>query len=281
MEPKMPNLDSEPANSPRTLDELLALAHAMESDAAARYTAFAAAMSEQGRDELAAVFAMIAQEELGHVAGVDAWSRAQLGHPPATRAAGPPALPAMREEEETEIAGSTLLSPYRALSIAVRNEERAFAFWAYLAAHAERQDVREAAERMASEELTHAAVFRRERRRAFHRERAAGTVRVTVAEGELRLAAMLREAAGAPLAASEATGTDDLAETVRRTEGAQALQVCVSPATTPAQLAEELADAYVTAVVTVSEAAGEWQSLAERAMKRAAAIAARARNASA
>ncbi|MEJ1936656.1 hypothetical protein WDZ92_41220 [Nostoc sp. NIES-2111] len=156
--------------------------------------------------------------------------------------------------------------------MAVRNEERAFAFWTYLAAHAGSEDVRQAAEKMASEELTHAAIFRRERRRAFHREKEAGMVRITAADGELRLAAMLRESAGQALALGNAPEIDDLAEAVRCTKGADALQVCMSPTTTARQLAEELADAYVTAVVTVPGAAGGWQDLAGRAMKRTAAM---------
>jgi hypothetical protein len=65
------------------------------------------------------------------------------------------------------------MSAYRSLSMAVRNEERAFAFWTYVVAHAEHADVRRAAEAMAGEELGHVASLRRERRRAFHAQRSA------------------------------------------------------------------------------------------------------------
>ena len=52
------------------------------------------------------------------------------------------------------------MTPYRVLTIAVRNEERAFAFWSYVAAHADGEEVRLAAETMAKEELEHVAAFR-------------------------------------------------------------------------------------------------------------------------
>jgi hypothetical protein len=61
-----------------------------------------------------------------------------------------------------------LLTPYRALSVAVRNEERAFVFWSYVAAHGETAEVRRAAEGLAAKELDHVALLRRHRRLAFH-----------------------------------------------------------------------------------------------------------------
>jgi len=65
------------------------------------------------------------------------------------------------------------LSVYQALAFAVRNEERAFAFYSYVAAEAKSPDIRALAEEMASEELQHAALLRHYRRRAFHRQRPA------------------------------------------------------------------------------------------------------------
>jgi hypothetical protein len=58
--------------------------------------------------------------------------------------------------------------------MAVRNEERAFAFWSYVAAQATMPEIQQAAETMAREELGHVATLRRERRRAFHANRSAG-----------------------------------------------------------------------------------------------------------
>jgi rubrerythrin len=64
-----------------------------------------------------------------------------------------------------------LLNPYQALAFAVRNEERAFAFYTYVAAGADDQAVRMLAEDLARDELDHASRLRRFRRRAFHRNR--------------------------------------------------------------------------------------------------------------
>ena len=71
----------------------------------------------------------------------------------------------------SEITSSSLMTPYRALSMAVRNEERAFAFWSYVAAHAGQGELKRAAETMARQELEHVAKLRKERRRAYHEER--------------------------------------------------------------------------------------------------------------
>ena len=63
------------------------------------------------------------------------------------------------------------LSPYQALAVAVRNEERAFSFYTYLAALADGDvQVRRRAESLAREELKHVAQLRRFRRRAYHQQ---------------------------------------------------------------------------------------------------------------
>jgi Rubrerythrin len=56
---------------------------------------------------------------------------------------------------------------------AVRNEDRAFAFYTYVAAEADRADVRALAEDLARDELQHATLLRHYRRRAFHAGRPA------------------------------------------------------------------------------------------------------------
>jgi rubrerythrin len=72
-----------------------------------------------------------------------------------------------------DLAASTLVTPYRALFIAVRNEERAFAFWSYVSAYSPNETIREYAEKMAREELRHASILRKERRHAYHERRGA------------------------------------------------------------------------------------------------------------
>jgi rubrerythrin len=65
---------------------------------------------------------------------------------------------------------TALLTPYRAFSIAVRNEERAFSLYIYLSAHAEDARVASEADKLAGEELEHAALLRRWRRAAYHKD---------------------------------------------------------------------------------------------------------------
>lgn len=164
-------LATEPPAPVRSLDELFALAEALETEAASRYAQLAQQMRAVGLVDVAEVFEHLAAEERGHSDEVTAWSRADTGHAPdpARIRWQPPTT--FDEEEARSIASSMLASAYRALSMAVRNEERAFALWTYIAAQAEDPKIRAAAERMAREELRHAALLRRERRRAFHAER--------------------------------------------------------------------------------------------------------------
>ena len=74
--------------------------------------------------------------------------------------------------DEDEARGAEL-SAYQALAFAVRNEERAFAFYSYVAAEAENAEIRALAEDFARDELQHAALLRQYRRRAFHEHRPA------------------------------------------------------------------------------------------------------------
>jgi hypothetical protein len=80
-------------------------------------------------------------------------------------------LPSDLTSRREEVAGSTLVTPYRAFAIAVENETRAFAFYTSLCARADDREVRAQAERPAIEELRHTALMRRWRRQAWHRER--------------------------------------------------------------------------------------------------------------
>ncbi len=159
-------LKTEPAGRVASVDELIAIAHAMEREAGKRYRQFSQRMRIQGENEVAALFAFLAGIEDKHADQVDARSRTIVGKAP------DPAdirweLPENFDEEE---ASSYLLTPYRALAIAVRNEERAFAFYSYLAAGTEDEKVRQFAEEFAKDELDHAGLLRRERRKAWRRE---------------------------------------------------------------------------------------------------------------
>jgi rubrerythrin len=169
-----PLLKAEPAGTLHSPEELFALAHAMEQEAATRYSSLADEMRRQDKVALAVVFEHLAAEERSHVDSVVQWSESRLGTPP------DPALISWEGPETfdtktvSEITNSALMTPYRALSMAVRNEERAFAFWSYVAAHADPGEIQRAAETMARQELEHVAKLRKERRRAYHKEKKRG-----------------------------------------------------------------------------------------------------------
>jgi rubrerythrin len=181
----MTSLKKEPAGQVRTLDEFFALAHAIESDAAARYTEVARQLRQQGAAHLAEVFERLAEVERGHVREVTSWAARRGGSAPVD-ALPPWPIPDTFDASPDEIVQSKLLTPYRALASAVRREERSFAFWTYVAAHAEKTEVREAAERMALDELENVSLLRRERREAFHAQRSmSGSVKVAVNAADL------------------------------------------------------------------------------------------------
>lgn len=191
----MPRSNAEPAVPIRTLEELFAVAAAMERSAIDGYGALAERMRREGRGELVAVFERLVEEESGHLDKVAELSRQFTGTPPDAAALRWDPEPNFDDEGAGSVAPE-LLSAYRAFSIAVRNEERAFAFWTYVAAQSGADDLRRAAEQMARAELEHVAALRRERRRAFHADRAAGRESWTLAALEARLAELLDAAAG-------------------------------------------------------------------------------------
>jgi rubrerythrin len=166
----MTRLTSEPTASIRSMDELLAVAMVMEKESAERYAALAERMHAAGRQDLANVFDRLVREETGHIEMVAGWSQQALQHIPDILPSE--AVPqGVFDDENLKLISPELVDAYRSWAVAVRNEERAFAFWSYVAANGETVEIREAAERMAREELEHAKTLRRERRTAFFRER--------------------------------------------------------------------------------------------------------------
>ena len=148
-----------------TEEQLLSLAAALKAQAAQRYRDLASWAADHEDTELEALFRELCAMQVEHGAHVLSASLQRLGHEvtPATTQL----LAARFEEPDLR---SALLTPYRALSIAVRNEERAFAFYAEAAAYAETPMVRALAEDLARAELGHAAKLRRARRAAYRAE---------------------------------------------------------------------------------------------------------------
>jgi rubrerythrin len=193
-------LRAEPAGTLHSLDELFALANAMEHEAATKYAELAEEMQRQRRLDLTAVFADLAAAEREHVDSVQRWSQSRRGRLPDPSLVRWKAPETFDKDAAAEIRTSRLMTPYRALAIAVQNEERAFAFWSYVAAFSGDAEIKKAAEAMASEELGHVATLRKARRRAYHEEhvgpaqaRDPSEAQMDAAGLELRIAAQLAD----------------------------------------------------------------------------------------
>lgn len=154
-----------PIEAIHSVDELMSIAVGMEHEAAARYEQLADIMGRRGDGEMRALFLRMADLERAHESGLGRWA-AREG-----RTAPLPAHFSWHLPETFDDADTAGLTPYRALGIAVRNEERAFSFYAYLAALAPDDNVRVRAEALAREELAHVNQLRTLRRQAFHMER--------------------------------------------------------------------------------------------------------------
>jgi rubrerythrin len=195
-------LKREPAGRIASAEELMAVAHALEREAGRRYRDLSDRMRVRGEEDLAELFAFLARIEDKHAHKVDARARAIIGKPPEPTQV----RWELPENFDEESGRAYTLTPYRALAIAVRNEERAFAFFSYLAAGAEDERLRRLAEEFAKEELDHAALLRRERRKAW-RERARAEPFVERLERPGSLPALLAQAAAIERAMAQAHRT--------------------------------------------------------------------------
>ena len=190
-------LKAEPFSAIRSMDELLAVAYAMEQEAVAGYTQLAARMRQEGRPELAAAFERIIAEETQHLEYVATWSRQVSGKLP-DRPDRHWETSSTFDDEGAATIAPELLSAYRAFSMAVRNEERAFLFWTYVAAQAPSQDALRHRPSAQEQGWTLAAL---ERRLADHLEQRAETLAQEPARqmreraGQARSRAVLAESA--------------------------------------------------------------------------------------
>ena len=139
----MASLKSEPAGRIRSMGEFFALAHAMEMEAAARYSETARQLRQQGVEGLADVFDRLAENERGHVRQVETWAERRDAN---AAAKTPWPLPDTFDCASGGGCPSSSSRPDQALASVVRHEERSFAFWTYVAAHADEGEV-DAAER--------------------------------------------------------------------------------------------------------------------------------------
>ncbi|MGE5514473.1 MAG: ferritin family protein [Bacteroidota bacterium] len=276
----------------RSVDELMNIAVAMEAEAANRYGQLARRVESRGQAELAELFTRLAQLERDHQRGLEGWAGREGRSQPT-----PTQFSWQLPETFGDDADERPLDPYLALAVAVRNEERAFAFYTYLAALcAGDRELRTRAEALAREELKHVALLRGMRRRAFHnRAPRTPTARIETIDdlrrlargleaGSAQLGRLLAAAlAGHPAAdllarpAAEA-GTLPASSTVdhARRDGrlapgalptAQLLHLALSDA-------QEVLDTYLSIAESTSQedVLGEAQRLGEQAMARLALI---------
>ena len=136
---------------PRTVDEFMAYAYAMEVEAAERYAELAEQMDTHHNREVSTLFAKLARIEGKHrdqIAAQMAWTKA-------------PDASVFRwetpEGPETTDYGDLhyLMQPWHALKLAEHNERRAVEFFERFAAARVPADVRAAALEMAGEEREH------------------------------------------------------------------------------------------------------------------------------
>jgi rubrerythrin len=160
-------LQVDPSMIVQSVPELFGLVRILSAQAIELYKRLGARMADMGNEHAQAAFAMIEVEKRRHAEAAE--------HRMAPDLRGPPG-PVRRWTDlavfdDEELAGTRLATPYRVLSVAVRNEERAFSFWTYISAHADNPEVKAEAERLAREELAHIHELRAARRSAYHASR--------------------------------------------------------------------------------------------------------------
>lgn len=155
--------------------DVLAFAAEQSANEASRYVRAAETARARGARELAELLEILAKREPTDTGLND-------GDAERVRKILPPIL-AEADAAMEEAMCSALLTPYRALALAVQEAQRNFRTFTHIAALAELADVRRQAEDLARNELVRAATLRRARRRAYHVERPSNApAPVTLAE---------------------------------------------------------------------------------------------------
>lgn len=151
-----------------TSKELMAAARALRLGAAGHYRELAATMRRNRNEPTARTFERLADEEDERSRSPDIAIDGDIGE-------------ARREKLENwaqtvlgegrGVDDAQLATPYTALAVAVRDAERIFSAFSYLAALAEKPEVKLTAEGLAEEELGRGALLRVQRRRAYREAR--------------------------------------------------------------------------------------------------------------
>lgn len=160
-----------PSTDIHSTAELASIAIAGEREAIRRYSELASRMREYGNDEACALFEWMIDEERTQEKQLCEW--ANLENLAVDANIGPvrwndPGVATIYDAAAIDPNRST---PYKALAFAVHNKERAFRFYAYVAATSKDPDVQTCAEMLAQEKLCRTAMLRAHRRRAWHVQR--------------------------------------------------------------------------------------------------------------
>jgi rubrerythrin len=140
-------------NTPKTLQEFMAIALQMENEAVARYTEFADTMETHNNPDVAAMFRTMAGYEAKHATQIMAQMGWTQDPPTPPGGFGWPGLEAPETPPSDEV--HYLMQPWHALQLALAAEQRAEAFFASLAAAATSDAVRSAALELQAEEREH------------------------------------------------------------------------------------------------------------------------------
>ena len=153
-----------------SLAALIGVALAIEREAAQRYDALAESMALHRNGPVAALFRRLAVDERQHETAIQKWTAARGVTPEVPYNFSWVSRIGMPAASLADAGGPFLMTPRRALALAVLKEERAFAYYTAIAADAADADVRQQAEAFAKEELDHVAMLRLARRRAYRAE---------------------------------------------------------------------------------------------------------------
>lgn len=197
---RQPLLSADPHGKVHNLAELMAVAIAIEFDTVRRYERLAALVRARGDMPAAAAFRKLQQIEKGHIDSLTDLARGLSLAVPAPSDTAPLVPPDIAAAWDA-VQQSVLITPYRALAVAVTNADRAFAYFSYIAANSESDELARQAELLAREELSHAAELRVQRRLAYHREfspepRALGQAARVIADFRALDRRLMRSAAG-------------------------------------------------------------------------------------
>ncbi len=146
--------------------DLLETAQKIEIGAAERYREYAE-IADTENPEIAALFNRLAEEEKKHEECV-----IQLAEEASVNLSDSPAPDQQTPSRENENTTADNNSLYKILAAAVEREDLAFEIYSQIAASSNNDDVCHYAERLAKEELGHAALLRAMRRRVYHEHKA-------------------------------------------------------------------------------------------------------------